>query len=47
MEETLSNDRFIAHHRNQDNPKELPEHALTFSYGDWKYGTFLKILICS
>ena len=38
MEEHLSHDRFIACHRNQINPKELPKHALTFAYGDWKYG---------
>lgn len=38
MEETLSNARFIAFHRNQINPEPHPISTLTFAYGDQKYG---------
>lgn len=37
MEETLSPDRFIAHHRNQINPEPHPASTLTFAYGNWRY----------
>ena len=37
MEETLSNPRFIAFHRNQINPEPHPLSTLTFAYGDQKY----------
>lgn len=38
MEETLTNPRFIAFHRNQINPEPHPKSTLTFAYGDQKYG---------
>ena len=38
MEECLSYDRFITHHRNQINPEPHPESTLTFAYGNLKYG---------
>lgn len=34
MEETLSNPRFIACHRNQINPELHVKSTLTFAYGD-------------
>ena len=37
MEETLSNPRFIAYHRNQINPEAHPKSTLTFAYGERKY----------
>ena len=38
MEETLTNDRFITHHRNQINPLPHPKSTLTFAYGSLRYG---------
>ena len=37
MEQTLSNDRQVAYHRNQINPKTIPDTDLTFAYEDNKY----------
>jgi hypothetical protein len=38
MEETLSNSRMIAYHRQQINPIPLAMSTLTFAYGIGKYG---------
>jgi len=38
MEETLSNSRAIAFHRNQVNPAPHPKSTLTFAYDKLKYG---------
>ena len=40
MESKLTYDRLIAFHRNQINPKEFPEHTLTFAYHDGRYGSY-------
>lgn len=37
MEQTLSNDRQIAYHRQQINPDIIPDTKLTFAYDDNKY----------
>lgn len=37
MEETLTNDRFITHHRNQINPVPHPKSTLTFAYGSLRF----------
>ena len=44
MEDGLTHDQFIAYHRSQINPKPVPEHALTFAYGDWKYGILIALI---
>ena len=44
MEETLSNSRFIVHHRQQINPQADPESTLTFAYGSSKYSKYPYII---
>ena len=45
MEETLSNSRFIAYHKNQINPEAHPKSTLTFAYGEFKYGRLIIFIL--